>query len=115
MDSFWQAVAQHNWEQPEIKLEFRLYYDDQGKVIYYSAEDLPGQYIIVDRQTFDEGRFDVRVKDGQLAKIKQPASWKLVTSNTGQYACHPDDITLIVGPDAENKQYWEVRTTHEAD
>ena len=31
------------WEQPPlIKPEFRLYYDDSGKVICYTCEKLPG-------------------------------------------------------------------------
>lgn len=115
MDSFWQAVAEHNWEKPEVRQEFRLYYDDQGQVIYYSMEDLPGNYIIVDRLTFDQARFDLRVKDGKIVKLRHPASWKLVPCESNTYACHPDDITIVVSQDHEQKKYWEMRTTHEAD
>jgi len=115
MDNFWQAVANHNWVQEEVRHEFRLYYDDQGRVIHYSMEDLPGDYIIVDRLTFDQARFDIRVKDGQIVKLKHPASWKLVPSEFGQHPCHQDDITIVVSSDYHQKKYWEVKTTHEAD
>jgi hypothetical protein len=70
MDSFWQAVTEHNWEQPEVKIEFRLYYDEHGNVISYSMEDLPGNYIAIDRVTFEQTRFDIKVKD-ILAGLEQ--------------------------------------------
>lgn len=115
MDTFWQAVADHNWERPEVKLEFRLYYKKDGSVLYYSMEDLPGDYIVVDRFTFDQARFDVRVKDGMIIKQNHPASWKLVPSTQASYACHADDVAIVVPEKFENKKYWEVKTTHEAD
>lgn len=114
MTNFWQAVAEHNWEQPEQKLEFRLYYNEEGHVLYYSMEDLPGNYISVDRLTFDQARFDLRVKDGKLVKLRNPASWKLVPSDSGT-PCHKDNICVVVNDDFEKKTYWKVTTTHEAD
>lgn len=115
MDAFWQAVAAHDWTPSEIKQEFRLYYDEDGHVLYYSMEDLPGNYIVVSRHTFEEHRFDIRVRDGKIIKHKHPASWKLAPAESASYACHANDVTLIVGEDYENKQYWKVKTTHEAD
>jgi hypothetical protein len=29
MDAFWLAANAHNWEQPEVKQEFRLYMTNQ--------------------------------------------------------------------------------------
>ena len=71
MTNFWQAVEAHDWAIPELKLEFRLYYDDNGRVIYYSMEDLPGNYIVVDRHVFEQHRFDIRIKDGKIIKQNQ--------------------------------------------
>jgi hypothetical protein len=35
------------WEQaPLVKPEFRLYYDDKGKVLFYSCEKPEGNYIV---------------------------------------------------------------------
>jgi len=116
MDAFWQAVADHDWNQPEIRQEFRLYYDpEDGRVLFYSMEDVPGEYIIVDRHTFEMHRFDVKVRDGVIIKVKHPASWKLVPAESAPYACHAKDITIIVDDDHPNQKYWTVETTHEED
>ncbi len=115
MDSFWQAVADHQWEQPELKQEFRLYHDDTGNVLYYSMEDLPGNYIIIDRQVFEEHRFDIKIRDGKIIKQNHPASWKLTPTDSASYACHASDVSIVVSDDYENKKYWKVTTTHEAD
>lgn len=115
MDSFWQAVNAHVWDQPEHRLEYRLYYDEQGLVINYSMEDLPGNFIVIDRTTFDQARHDVRIKDGKIVRLSHPASWKLVPAVTSAHTCHRDDITVIVSNEFANKQHWEVKTTHEAD
>jgi hypothetical protein len=114
MDSFWEAVNAHNWTQPEVRQEFRLYYDDAGNVTYYSMEDLPGTFLVIDRLTFDQQRFDIKVKDGKIVKLNHPASWKLAPAAEGT-ACHPSDVSIVVAPDAIHKQYWEVKTTYESD
>jgi hypothetical protein len=114
MDAFWLAANAHNWEQPEVKQEFRLYYDESGNVLYYSMEDLPGTFIVVDRLTFDQQRFDIRIKDGKIVKLNHPASWKLAPADQGT-PCHPQDITIVIDNNTENKQHWEVKTTYESD
>lgn len=114
MDSFWQAVAEHNWEQPEVRQEFRLYYNDEGTVLFYSMENLPGNFIIVDKQTYHECRTDLLVRDGKIIRQTHAASWKLVPADEGSCACHPQDVTLIVDINCANKQFWKVKTTHEA-
>jgi hypothetical protein len=113
MDAFWQAVTQHDWAEPEIPLEFRIYYNDQGDIICYSMEDIPGNYIVTDQHTFNQFRTDLKVRDGKLIKITQSASWKLVPSESAEYACAASDITVVVPQDYNNKKYWKVETTHE--
>ena len=35
-----------NFKWPEVKpVYFRLYYNEKGKALFYSQEDLPGKYI----------------------------------------------------------------------
>lgn len=113
MDAFWQAIAQHDWVQPEIRQEFRVYHDEQGRITCYSMEDLPGNYIVIDRMTFDQCRMDLRVKDGRLIKISHDASWKLAPAESADRACHAQDITIIVDEEHSDKKYWKVITTHE--
>ena len=38
------------WESVKVDVpEFRLYYDESGKVICYTCEKLPGNYIVIDK------------------------------------------------------------------
>ena len=73
------------WEAPPIvKPEFRLYYDERGKVITYTCDKLEGTYIVVDALTFAEARQDIRVVDGKLSRVVQGAMVsKLVQSQSG--------------------------------
>lgn len=114
-DNFWQAILNHNWSAEPVKVEFRLYYDEEGNVLSYSMEDVPGTYIVIDRGTFEACRFDVKVRNGKIIKVNQPKSWKLVPAEEGAYACHQDNINIIVSNSSANKKYWKVETTHDAD
>lgn len=115
MDPFLEALAAFNWAQPEQRLEFRLYYNpENGDPLHYSMEDLPGTFIVVDSQTFNELRFDIVVRDGKIIRTSVPQSWKLTPADTGDYACHASDITLIVNDDYRNKKYWKAKITYEA-
>ena len=48
---------------------YRLYYQDDGTLLYYSMEDLPGKYIDIDLATYQQYRSNVRVVDGKLLVI----------------------------------------------
>ena len=62
------------FEAPKIvPPEFRLYYDDTGRVICYTCEKIPGKYIVIDKNTFAEARPDIRVVDGKVSKAHQKA------------------------------------------
>ena len=77
--------------------ELRLYYDDKGDVICYTCEDLVGNYIVVDIETFAEGRPDAKVVDGKVFKPSR-FNVKLVNSDTG-IMCAVEDIGIIVDED----------------
>jgi hypothetical protein len=85
------------FEAPEIKTpEFRLYYDEKGKVICYTCEKLAGNYIIVDAVTFAQARPDVRVVDGKITTVTANAVVsKLMPCDSGQI-CAKEDISLVV-------------------
>jgi hypothetical protein len=85
------------FEAPEIKTpEFRLYYDDKGKVICYTCEELVGSYIIVDTSTFAQARPDVRVVDGRITTVTANAVVsKLMPCDSGKQ-CIKEDISIIV-------------------
>lgn len=113
MENFWKALELVE-EQPEVAVEYRLYYNEDGTVKAYSMENLPGNYIVVDRLTFDQCRNDLLVKDGQIKRITNSASWKLVPGDQEKYACHPKDVSIVVKSDYPDPKYWRVKTTNDA-
>ena len=85
------------WEAPKlIPPEFRLYYDDNGKVICYTGDkSIEGNYIVIDALTFAEGRPDVRVIDGKISRAQPNAVvYKLMPHEDG-IMCARDDVSIV--------------------
>lgn len=94
------------WEAPELKApEFRLYYDESGKVLFYSGEQHEGNYIVIDALTFAEARPDIRVVDGKIVRpIAHTVVSKLQPSDDG-VCCHHEDVNVIT----EVGKYWKLK------
>jgi hypothetical protein len=87
--------------------EFRLYYDEQGKVLFYTCEEAEGNYITIDSQTYAECRVDIKVVDGKIVRNNQGAVInKLVPSIEG-VRCASVDINIIV--DERDAIVWNVK------
>ena len=99
------------WGAPKAeKPELRLYYDENGKVLSYCGDkSIPGDnYIIIDSQTFAEGRHDLRVIDGKISKARpNQVVYKLMPDSTSGIACHPEDISIVVN-DTEEHTKWKI-------
>lgn len=96
------------WEAPIIeKPEFRLYYDDKGKVVCYTCEKLEGQYIVIDSLTFAEARPDVHVVDGKLVRAGTGAVISKLYPSTEGIMCEKEDISIVTNKDG---QYWKLKT-----
>lgn len=89
-------------------VEFRVYYDNDGKVLFYTCDKPEGNYIVIDRQTFNESRYDMRVVDGRLVK-NTPGTiiQKLVPADKG-IACASEDISIVVDEGYTNIQKWDL-------
>lgn len=88
-------------------VELRLYYDDNGKVLCYTSENLEGNYIVIDANTYAEGRFDLRVVDNKITKASEYMFIsKLVKSDSGT-RCEPNDICVLT--DNDPSTFWEVK------
>jgi hypothetical protein len=75
---------------------FRLYYDENGSPISYSMEDLPGNYIDIDADTYRLSSPRVQVINGKLIHITPKKTvTKLVPGSVGT-SCLPDNISIIV-------------------
>lgn len=87
--------------------EFRLYYDDAGKVLGYSSDGSgKGKYIIIDSSVYHEGRFDIRIVDHQIVRESEFIILsKLVPSDSG-IKCEIDDICVLT--DIEPNIKWNI-------
>ena len=100
------------WEQPPLeKPEFRLYYDDKGKVVCYSCEKIEGTYIVIDAATYAAGRPDVRVIEGKISTaIPSLVVSKLMPNNEG-VSCTEEDISIVVDSNYKDKIIkWKLNT-----
>ena len=100
------------FEAPEIKTpEFRLYYDESGKVITYTCEKLDGNYVIIDTSTFAQARPDVRVVDGRITTVTSNAVVsKLMPCDAGK-ECAKHDISITVNKGFKGETtFWKMIT-----
>lgn len=99
------------WIAPAIiKPEFRLYYDDSGRVLFYTCEKPEGKYIVIDSSTYAQSRPDIRVVDGKIVTTASAGAVvaKLTTSSTG-VRCAKQDISVIVDDDYTGETTnWEL-------
>lgn len=96
------------FEAPKLeKPEFRLYYDDEGKVICYTGDkSVQGNYIIIDAMTFAEARPDVRVINGEISRAKpNQVVYKLMPRTNEGLDCHIEDISVIVEPNTKSTKW----------
>ncbi len=100
------------WEQPPLeKPEFRLYYDDKGKVLFYSCEKPEGNYIIIDATTYASGRPDVRVIDGKISTAVPSLVVSKLMPNVEGVSCTEEDISIVVDDNYKGKTIkWKLNT-----
>ena len=107
---FLKALREFSAEAPR-PIEYRIYYDpENGKILDYTTDDLPGKYIIVNQVIFQQHRFDCKIENGQIVEPKVSIG-KLSPADNGT-PCHPDDVTIIVDRSAASVKYWK-NYTHE--
>lgn len=88
---FWDILA----AMPQPKPVFwRLYYNDDGSPLCYSMEDLPGDYVEIDADTYARADPWVRVINGKICKINRATVQKLVRSDQGTQ-CHSNNVAII--------------------
>ena len=103
MTNFFKAAARHK-PIKRRKIENRLYYNKLGQPIAYTNDELEGDYIIVDQQTFAECRKDVIIKDGKVHKLSSASPiYKMVPADEGT-ECNAEDITII-----GKGQHWKLK------
>ena len=108
MTNFWKAVEQFDFGQTVLEAEYRLYYDAAGNPLYYTMESPDGDYVVVDQDTYTEGRYDVKVVDGRVCVplTDGVAKLKPVGDNIGVF-CHPRNVAITTS-NAVNSQCWQL-------
>jgi hypothetical protein len=88
---------------------YRLYYDNDGFLIYYSMEELPHNYIEIDAVTYNQRLSNIRVIDKKIV-ITNPASYvkKLIPCTAGT-PCDPNDICIVVSESTSHTK-WSIKT-----
>ena len=99
-------TAFQNLPQPK-PIFYRLYYNDDGTPIIYSMEELPGNYIDVDQQTYVLTPFNVRVVDGKLTYVDPVITVKKLQPGDSGIPCSPDDVCVVVN-DTQKHIKWKI-------
>jgi hypothetical protein len=72
-------------------------------------EDLPGNYIEIDQETFARGSLHVRVQDGKIIALPRRQITKLVPSETG-VACDTRNVAVVVDATQMTCTKWSLKT-----
>jgi hypothetical protein len=86
---------------------YRLYYDDLGCPLFYSMEELLGNYIEIDHKTYQTSPPHVRVVDGKLIILETSIVYKLKPGDSGT-PCDPRDICVVVD-NAQPHTKWSLK------
>ena len=105
---FFDALRAMPWPEPVF---YRLYHDAEGRLLFYSMEDLPGTWIEIDQELYLRSPHRVRVIDGRVHELEWRQSVKLRPSQNGT-PCHAKDVTIVY--DYPEAQHWAV-TAYEQD
>lgn len=86
---------------------YRLYYDNAGNPLYFSQEDLPGNYIDIDHATYINPPTHMRVIDKKLVIVNNVIITKLYSNGVGT-PCHPQDVAVVVS-ELSNHIKWSLK------
>ena len=108
-DSFFEALKiLENIENTEKnKYEYRLYYDSKsGAPLFYSMEgEHQGDYLVIDKQTYDSGKYNLVVVDKQIKPLELKNIRKLIPSNQGT-PCNPSNVMIV---DTASTYHWQIK------
>ena len=89
-------------------IEFRAYHDADGKILTYTTENLPGQYIVITSEQYAQARHDAKVIDDKLVftHIRSHVS-KLAKNKTDGVRTSKYDVSVISEDD--DSTYYTIR------
>ena len=103
------AFSEFVWPEPK-PIFYRLYYRDDGTPICYSMEDLPGNYIDVDPETYARGPGNVHVVNGKLKEFRPGITvTKLKPGGPTGTPCSLNDVAIVVAATQPHVK-WNLET-----
>ena len=102
-EEFWSAFQ----SEKTTTILYRLYYDNQGAPLFFSQEDLPGNYIDITREEYINPPTHFKVADRKIELIETSIVRRLYPNKNGT-PCHPDDISIVV-QDSEPNIKWSMK------
>lgn len=91
-------------------VELRLYYDDNGNVLFYTCDKPEGKYIVIDNDVYAQCRFDIKVLDGKIINPEQSILITKMVQDDGGIACAKEDINIIVDDSySGDKVKWKIK------
>ena len=109
--NFWEEVQSLlSFTEPTIP-KFRLYYNEQGMPVVYTMEELKGNYIEVDRETYLAASMNVKVQDNKLIKIDSARAFKKLVPGDSGTPCDPNNVAIVVGRDQPHT-FWSLNVSN---
>jgi len=96
-----------------LQIEYRLYYNTDGKPTMYTTEKPDGNYVVITREQYAICDWQVIVVDGEIKSTKNIKKiYKLQKSTTGIKTSKYDINILLEDNDDVEHNYWTL-VTHE--
>lgn len=92
------------------KVEFRVYYDEHGNILFYTDEKPEGNFLTIDKQTYIEARYDLCIIDKKLVKKVRGITIRKYKPDINGIACHSEDISILVKGNFKQNQKWKLYT-----
>lgn len=103
IEELWSLVSTS--ESPQVS--YRLYHDEQGYLLFYSMEHLPGTYIEITAEQFARADSHVKVVNGQVVRLNRSLVKKLVPGIDG-INCSAYSVAVPVA-DTDPGQKWCIK------
>lgn len=93
----------------KVEYEYRLYYNKvNGKPIRYTTDTVDqGDYLVISKQQYAEGRYDILVIDEKIRTLNSFDQWtKLVPAKHG-ISTRADNVMIV---DDNGDAKWKIKT-----
>ena len=93
----------------KVDYEYRLYYNTAtGKPIRYTTDALDqGDYLVISKQQYAEGRYDILVIDQKIRTLDSFDQWKKLVPAKDGMSTRADNVMIV---DDNSAAKWKIKT-----